>query len=531
MKPIHRHYSFLSLALVLSACGGGKALETESVRPSVAAPAAGPEAAAATITADDMYQRIAFLASDELAGRDTPSPGLEMAAEYVAGEFERFGLQPAGENGTYYQRYALQRRGLNVDAVRLALVGETGATEFAFGTDFAAVAGAPGDLRGELVFAGAGLDASQADALRGQVPVVFLSGLPNTPSFYRSLNRQVAMAERVGAAGAIFVMDPQFPDEEIQRLAEAIARPRGLSIGEAKNPPAAFVRYTAAKRAFASAGHDLDELRERAAAGTSTVEPLAGLSIEFAAPVQVLEDHRAPNVVAVLPGSDPELRDTYVVFSAHMDHVGVGGCPSVGDDDICNGADDNASGTAALIEVAEAFAALPTPPARSLVFLAVSGEEKGLLGSYYYSENPTVPLEKTVANINVDMIGRNAPDSIVVIGQEYSSLGPLVRGVAEARPELGLTVAQDLWPEERFFFRSDHFNFARKDIPALFFFAGVHEDYHRASDHVEKIDSDKAARVAQLIFHTAYAIANDRTAPTWTEEGLREVRALVGGGR
>jgi Zn-dependent M28 family amino/carboxypeptidase len=239
---------------------------------------------------------------------------------------------------------------------------------------------------------------------------------------------------------------------------------------------------------------------------------------------------RAPNVIGILPGSDPELRDSYVVFSAHFDHVGVGR-PDAAGDSIYNGADDNASGTSGLLEVARAFASLPKAPARSLVFLAVSGEEKGLLGSEYYSDHPTVPLEKIVANINVDMIGRNAADSIVVIGQEYSTLGPLVQEVAAAHPELGLTVAQDIWPEQRFFFRSDHYNFARKDIPALFFFAGVHEDYHRPSDHVEKIDTDKTARVARLIFYTAYEIANRSTAPAWSEQGLREVRALTSGGR
>src|SRR5690606_19369155 len=146
------------------------------------------------------------------------------------------------------------------------------------------------------------------------------------------------------------------------------------------------------------------------------------------APIKLIEDHRAPNVVAVVPGGARELRDTCVVFSAHFDHVGVNpNRPDATGDSIYNGADDNASGTSGLLEVARAFASLPKAPARSLVFLAVSGEEKGLLGSRYYSDNPTLPLEKIVANINVDMIGRNAPDSIVVIGQEYSSLGPLVQ--------------------------------------------------------------------------------------------------------
>src|SRR5690606_25103748 len=198
----------------------------------------------------------------------------------------------------------------------------------------------------------------------------------------------------------------------------------------------------------------------------------------------------APNVVAVLPGSDPALRDEYVILSAHMDHVGVG--PHVNGDSIYNGADDDASGTSGLLEVAEAMVSLPQAPRRSVVFLHVSGEEHGLLGSRWYSDHPTVPLERVVANINVDMIGRNSPDSVVVIGKEYSSLGEVVNGVGADHPELGLVVSDDIWPEERFFFRSDHFNFARKEIPALFFFTGVHEDYHQPSDEVEKLDVDKA---------------------------------------
>ncbi|MGH7570288.1 MAG: M28 family metallopeptidase [Gemmatimonadota bacterium] len=317
------------------------------------------EQAAATITAGDMLDRIAFLASDEMGGRDTPSPGLEMTAEYLADEFRALGLEPGGDNGTFLQRYPL--------------------------------------------------------------PV-------------------------------------QVPDS---------------------------------------------------ASGTTTVQTA-----------------RPPNVVAILPGDDPVLRESYVVFSAHMDHVGMG-TPDASGDSIYNGADDDASGTAALVEVAEAFAALPGPPARSLVFLAVSGEEKGLLGSRWFSDHPPMPGTSIVANLNVDMIGRNAPDSIVVIGQEYSSLGPLVREVAARRDDLGLAVIADPWPEQRFFFRSDHFNFARQEIPALFFFAGTHEDYHRPSDEVEKIDPDKASRVARLVFHTALAIAEAAEPPRWTPEGLEEIRALT----
>ena len=246
---------------------------------------------------------------------------------------------------------------------------------------------------------------------------------------------------------------------------------------------------------------------------------VAGVDAHFSADAVIVEDASAPNVVAVLRGSDPELANTYVVFSAHMDHVGIGTANATGDS-IYNGADDDASGTSALVEMAQAFSMLDQAPRRSLIFLNVSGEEKGLLGSRWFTDHPTVPIDRIVANVNMDMIARNAPDSIVVIGQEYSSLGPLVQRVATEHPDLGLTVSVDIWPEERFFFRSDHFNFARLEIPALFFFAGVHEDYHQPSDQVEKLDTDKAARVARLAFWTAHAIADSPETPVWTPQGL-----------
>jgi hypothetical protein len=308
---------------------------------------------AEAITAEDMYGRIYFLASDALQGRDTPSPGLEAAAAYLVGEHRRLGLDPAGENGTFYQRYPFTPRGAGPGA------------------------------------------------------------------------------------------RPSFP----------------------------------------------------------------------------------PNVVAVLRGSHPQLRDEYVVLTAHFDHVGIGR-PMDGDS-IYNGADDNASGTAALLEVAKAFATLPERPARSIIFLHVSGEEHGLLGSRWYSDNPTVPIGQIVANLNADMISRNAPDTIVVIGKNYSTLGDVVNRAGARHPELGLTVADDLWPQERFFFRSDHFSFARLEIPSLFFFSGVHEDYHRPSDTVERIDADKAARVAKLMFYTVQDIANDPQRPQWDPQGLAEVRRMT----
>ncbi len=231
-------------------------------------------------------------------------------------------------------------------------------------------------------------------------------------------------------------------------------------------------------------------------------------------------------MVALLPGSDSVLRESYVVLTAHFDHVGIGS-PDESGDSIYNGADDDASGTAAVLEMAEAFASLPVAPARSVIFLAVSGEEKGLLGSAYFVDNPTVPDSAIVANINMDMIGRNAPDSVIAIGQEYTTLGPLTHRIAEAHPELGLTIAPDMMPEERFFFRSDHFSFARNGVPAIFFTTGLHDQYHQPSDEPELIDNDKLARIARLVFFLGRTIATDPVAPDWTEEGWAEVQQMI----
>ena len=230
----------------------------------------------------------------------------------------------------------------------------------------------------------------------------------------------------------------------------------------------------------------------------------------------------APNVVGVLRGSDPVLRDEYVVLSAHMDHVGVGS-PDARGDSIYNGADDNASGTVALMEIAEAMASLATPPARSILFVLVSGEERGLWGSAHFVADPPVPIAQMVADLNMDMVGRNWSDTIVVIGQGHSDMGETLARVNAAHPELGMTAIDDLWPEERFFFRSDHYNFARRGVPALFFFNGVHEDYHRPSDSAEKLDGEKASRVARLVFHLALEIAESPERPEWNAASRKAI--------
>jgi Zn-dependent M28 family amino/carboxypeptidase len=175
--------------------------------------------------------------------------------------------------------------------------------------------------------------------------------------------------------------------------------------------------------------------------------------------------------------------------------------------------------------VAQAFAAQQKAPARSLVFLLVSGEEKGLLGSQYFAQHPTVPIEKIIADINIDMIGRNNPDTVSAIGQEYSDLGTTVQQVATAHAgELKLVVAPDLWPEENLFVRSDHYSFAARGVPAIFFTTGLHADYHKVSDEPGTIDNDKVARISRLIYLLGEAVAKAPARPQWTEAGRAKLK-------
>jgi Zn-dependent M28 family amino/carboxypeptidase len=256
--------------------------------------------------------------------------------------------------------------------------------------------------------------------------------------------------------------------------------------------------------------------------------PLDGVEFTVQAKAKVLSEFHAPNTVGILRGSDPELRDEYLVFSGHMDHVGTG-TPNAQGDSIFNGADDDASGTVALVELAEAFAMLDPAPKRSIIFVAVSGEEKGLWGSAYFAAHPPVPTEDMVANVNADMIARNWPDSIVVIGKEHSDLGSTLERVAQEHPELDMVPMDDIWPEENFYGRSDHYNFAVKGIPILFFFNGPHEDYHQVTDEIGKIDAEKAARITQLMFYLGVEVANSPERPQWNPESYRQI--VGGGGR
>jgi hypothetical protein len=512
-----KRISLLAVGAVISCA----APQAQLVTP---APDAALHEAAASIQPRDFYARLGFLASDALQGRDTPSPGLEAAAAYIAAEFYRMGLVPAGTEG-YMQRWPYVTRSLDVAGTRLELQTSAGRRVLNYRSDFYVSPGMRAPFSGGIVFTGREIPPAEArqETLRDRAVAVYMP----QPSQV-GVMRLRTVADSAGAAALLVLLGPDVGESAIAQAAAAAERPARA----AAQMPVFFIRHDRARELFRDARLDLDALIR--AEGAQRPVALAGVTAHVGASSAATE-HMPPNVVGLLPGSDPALRNTFVVISAHFDHTGTAGvsagCQAIGENRICNGADDNASGTTAVLEVAEALSRLPVTPRRSVIFLAVSGEEKGLLGSRHFADNPTVAIDSIVANINMDMIGRNNPDSVVVIGQTYSTLGPLLHRVNASLPALRMTISDDLWPEQRFFFRSDHFNFARREVPAIFFFTGVHEDYHRPTDEYEKIDLDKITRIARLVFYYAHAIADDTERPRWDPAGLEEVRRLVRQGR
>ncbi|MGH7594593.1 MAG: M28 family peptidase, partial [Gemmatimonadales bacterium] len=340
-------------------------------------------------------------------------------------------------------------------------------------------------------------------------------------------NLQVTRALVQKAPAALLTIqntDPAVFESRVE-TAEREGNPRPVVLGM---PVTGVLMIAAHDSLFAALSDPPDFAAMRRATSAVVMEAPPEISMTIMAVPEIVSTTSAPNVVAMMPGTDSALRNEYVVFSAHMDHVGtagdgVGGCTAKGGDRICNGADDDGSGTTGILSIAEAVAQLKGRTGRSVIILNVSGEEKGLLGSAYYTAHPTVPLDHVVADINMDMIGRNNPDSIVVIGKEHSDLGETLAGVQAAHPELHLVAADDLWPEESFYSRSDHFNFARKGVPILFFFNGIHPQYHQPDDEVRLIDTSKLARVAQLGFYLGIKIAATDQRPTWNPASYQTI--------
>lgn len=483
--------------------------------------------AVGSITAADVQRRIGIIAHDSMLGRATPSPQLELVAQYIASEFHRFGLRPGGDSGRYLQRYGIMQRLVDTAHAALELSGPAGTTTLRPGIDVNLLPfGQPGSnvVSGPIVLFAGPADTLRPFAgadMRGAWVVIVASADAN------GLRVRDPATDAVRSAGAVGVLViSNRPDTMWQDRLGRMQRPQlvpAWRVGSDTMKRPAFVEIRDAQAARLL-GVDPAALR---AQRTRSATRLAGITLTYR---PAYRDHgraSAPNVIGILDGSDPRLKNEYIFFTGHMDHVGTPGsgegCQARGGDSICNGADDDASGTIAVVEAAEAFSRLTPRPKRSLVFMTVSGEERGLWGSEYFSEFPTIPLANIVADLNTDMVGRNWKDTISVIGKEHSNLGGTLNRVGAAHPELRMQPIDDIWPQEQFYFRSDHYNFARKGVPILFFFNGTHADYHQVSDSPEKIDGEKEARIIQLVFYLGLDIANAAERPQWNPESYRRI--------
>lgn len=473
-----------------------------------------PAVYAKTITAQDLRKNLGVIASAEMEGRNTPSPGLEKAADYIIENFKKYGVQP-GNNGSYRQTYKLTKgapgeMGLTIDGAK-----------FEPYVDFAPGMGMPDSLDLDFksyVFVGYGIvDDKQDDYAGADVKgklVIFINGEPkgytapktgrNSPTY---IFNKIRAAYTKGAA-AVLVIREDLPS----RLSGLGAyRPETNNPRRGGSFPVFYINDNVVRRV---SGYDLNSVI--GAIGTEVSIPLenqADIHLKYHSEQSV--DY-ASNVIGIVEGSDK--KDEYVVVSAHYDHVGKDN-----DGHIYYGADDDGSGTVGLMELAEAFATAKKKgagPRRTVVFLAVSGEEKGLWGSEYYTQHPVFPLDKTSVDLNIDMIGRigteylkdkDAENYIYVIGDDKLStdLAPLSDKVNASYLKMKLDRKyNDPNDPERFYYRSDHYNFASKGVPVIFYFNGVHADYHKPTDTIDKINFDLMAKRAQLVFYTSWEMAN-----------------------
>ena len=499
------------------------------------------------ITAAQMKDYLTFIASDELEGRDTPSRGLDIAALFIATNLARWGLKPAGEGGTYFQSFALRRDRIDPALSRASL----GNQHFNYGDDFLAQLQA-GSVSGSLVYANHGwvVKAKNIDAYKGldvkDKILITHNGLPKGVTIQELVttrpgedwaNAQIYAAQH-GAKAVIVVPDFQtFANWEERRRSTleegeiALANPE--SSGDAQLVPSPKIPTIAASAKMLAAlfqgePHNAPTIFNRFAAG----DPVAAFELKsdkkFSLSIAVkAEPATTKNIIAVLEGSDPQLKNEYVAIGAHYDHVGIG-TPADGDA-IYNGADDDGSGTVAVMAMAEAFAKGPRPR-RSILFIWHAGEEKGLWGAEHFTAHPTVPVKQIITQLNIDMIGRSKREGdnssanpelarqgeVFVIGSKMMStdLGEISESVNRSYLNLKFNYKYDD-PNDpnRYFFRSDHFHYAQKGIPIIFYMDGDHEDYHQPSDSVEKIDFDQMEKIARTIYATAWELANRAARP------------------
>jgi hypothetical protein len=539
-----------------------QAQQRQSVRAgAAAAPAphlAAARAAAERITAEGMKEILYVIASDEFAGRDTPSPGQDKTAEFIADRLKKLKVKPAGDKGSYFQRIALTK----TEVDREHSSAQMGERQFRLGEDFLPTGRTSGEAEAPVVYAGYGwviksknVNPYEGVDVRDKIVVVSGDGVAPPPGVSVSSLKAsdwespISYAQKNGARALVLV--PRNFDRRWRFGALSVARPF-YTVPRLENlasdddvdeppPPAQGLVSIIPSRAMLDAlfvGEQLDgeAVLKFAQAASGGEQPKAfALSadkrLRLSLKLAVTEAY-TQNIVGVIEGKDAKLKREYVALGAHYDHVGASGaagCRPVGTDSICNGADDDGSGTTGLLAMAEAFSKGPRPR-RSILFVWHTGEEKGLWGSEYFTKYPTVPLAQLVAQVNIDMIGRSkkegdtnpanrmltGPDEIYVIGSRMMStqLGELNETVN--RDYLGLKYNyhyDEPNDPERLFYRSDHYNYAKHGVPIVFFFDGVHEDYHRPGDSADKIDYQKMQNITRTVFILASELANAPTRP------------------
>jgi Zn-dependent M28 family amino/carboxypeptidase len=508
---------------------------------------------AAPITAAEIDAHIRFLSSDLLEGRAPATRGGQLAAEYIASELRGSGLIP-GVNGSYFQDVPIDIVGADPASIRVSTAGKAAAA-LRYPDDVVMWAGSATDssaMRGEIVFVGYGVNAPENKwndfkgmDLKGKVLLILVNDPPAPASepalfggramtYYGRWTYKFEEAERQGAAGALIIHTTERAGYPWHTVVGSWAKEQRMLPRDASLPAPLGIRGwitdSAATSLLSRAGLDLAALRTQAA--TRDFTPVAtGITIDASFRNRV-QHMQSQNVVGVLPGRDAKAKSEYVVFSAHWDHLGIG--PAVNGDSIYNGAEDNASGVADLLAVARAAASGPTPK-RSLLFVFVTAEESGLLGSEWFGQHPTVPKRQIVANINLDggnVLGRTR--DLTVLGDTKSSLGPMI--AAMIKP-MGMRLSPDEHPERGAFYRSDHFSFAKVGIPSVSMGSGNdyvdhpagwgsqreqeynEQRYHQPSDQYDpKFDLSGATQLSQIVLRLGLKLANEPGWPQWAKD-------------
>ena len=478
-----------------------------------------------SILASDLKKHLAVLASDSLEGRETAYPGQKKAAQYIASVFKKVGLKPVGDNGSYFQKFDVEEIRASAET-RIEVQQKGKSRAYAWGKEFIGADAQDTTVTGDIAFGGfadSPMSSQDKEKLSGKIVVTFPGQREsvNDTSSDQLRRRFFAFRQERGLLAVLVVTDEEGPfsqSEVISRIKSRIGRGRmtlkGATTPRVRLPLIFFVSPDFAQGLLQDRGISLKQLKEKAIKDSVFTPLFLENTTATVYSKSVVDTRQSENVAGFLEGSDAKLKDEILVFTAHYDHLGIGS-----DGAIYHGADDDGSGTSTVLELAEAFVKNPVKPRRSVLFMTVAGEEKGLLGSRYYVTHPIFPLEKTISNLNTDMIGRTDKkhddlkevNYTYVIGSdkistELDSLLKVANGESE-NLAFDYTFNDERDPNQ-FYRRSDHFNFAKNGIPVVFFFTGVHVDYHRPTDTVDKIMFEKMERIARVIYYTGWKVAN-----------------------